>query len=124
MTDTPNSQRLRAIAEQHGTVTRSQLAALRRAQARTDLLDAGLSVAADKGYAFMRKADVAAAADRATGSINATFGTMDAFRAAVMAEAVARGVLVVVAQGLANGDTVAMSAPDDLKRQAAEGIAA
>ena len=88
------------------------------------VLDAALTAAATHGYRVFTRQQVADLAGVATGSVNNAFGTMDGLRDAVMAAAVDRGLVAIVAQGLADRHPAAVGAPPDLKQQALAQLAA
>ena len=86
---------------------------------KAEILDAALVVAARSGYDRMTRDDIAAQAKTSCGLVSHHLGTMPQLRRAVMRAAVTRGVLAVVARGLAVKDPQALKAPDTIKRQAA-----
>lgn len=88
------------------------------------VLDAALTAAESHGYRAFTRQQVADIAGVATGSVNNAFGTMDALRDAVMSVAVDRGLVAIVAQGLADRHPAAIAAPGDLKQQALAQLAA
>jgi len=88
------------------------------------VLDAAVTLASAKGYRNVTRLDVAAQANVAAGSVNNAYGTMDALRDAVMAAAVERGLADIVSQGLADRHPAAVAAPDALKQQALQLLAA
>lgn len=88
------------------------------------ILDAALSLAGERGYASVTRDDVAARAGVATGSVNNAYGTMGGLRDAIMGAAVERGLLDIVAQGLAAGHPAARAAPQDMKDSALATLAA
>jgi len=83
------------------------------------ILDAALNVAAKVGYQRMTRDQIAAAAGASPAAINQRFSTMTMLRRDVMRAAIARGVVAVVAQGLADGNAYAKKASTELKQQAA-----
>lgn len=93
----------------------------RRPQARMqEILDAGLALAKEKGFNKVTRTDVAARAGMGVGTINFHFGNMDQLQRKIMREAVNRGVLRVLAQGLAVKHPEALKAPDSLRERAAD----
>lgn len=88
------------------------------------VLEAAISLAGEVGYSKLTRDEIAERAGVAAGSVNNAFGTMDELRDAVMAEAVGRGLLAIVAQGLAASHPVARAAPQDLKDSALASLAA
>lgn len=93
----------------------------RRPQARMqEILDAGLKLAEEKGFNKVTRTDVAAAAGMGVGTINFHFGNMEQLQRKIMREAANRGVLRVLAQGLAVNHTEALKAPDEMRARAAD----
>lgn len=88
------------------------------------VLNAAVAVAESLGFAAFTRSDVAAQAGVATGSVNNAFGTMDGLRDAVMAEAIAREMLPLVAQGVAARHPAALAATPELKARALASLAA
>lgn len=86
------------------------------------VLDAAIAIAAARGYQTLTRDNVATEAGVAAGSVNGAFGTMDALRDAVMAQAVEQGIVEIVGQGLALGHPFARAAPTDLKQRALQAI--
>ena len=83
-----------------------------------------MALAGERGYEKITRHDVAARAGVATGSVNNAYGDMAGLRDAVVSAAVERGLLVIVAQGLAAGHPAARAAPQDLKDSALASLAA
>jgi AcrR family transcriptional regulator len=93
----------------------------RRPQARMqEILDAGLALAEEKGFNKVTRTDVATRAGMGVGTINFHFGNMDQLQRKIMREAVNRGALRVLAQGLAVNHTEALKAPDKMRERAAD----
>ena len=88
------------------------------------VLDAALRLAGQRGYRNFTRQQVAAEAGVSAGSVNNAFVTMEGLRDAVMAAAVARGVVAVVAQGLADRHPAAIAAPAAVKDLALACLAA
>lgn len=88
------------------------------AERRAAFIDRGLQYAAQVGWASMTRDGFARHAGVATGLLGYYWPTWADFRESVMAEAVRRSVLGVVAHGLILGSTAARAAPTDLKQQA------
>ena len=94
------------------------------ADRKQEILDAAIRVAAKPGgWANLTRDAVAKEANCAEGLPSKYFGTMVAFRRAIMRAAIQARNLAVVAQGLAAGDTNAQKAPPELKRQALDSLA-
>lgn len=88
------------------------------------VLEAAVSLASERGYQKITRSEVADRAGVATGSVNNAYETMDGLRDAVMAAAVERGLLAIVAQGLAASHPTARAAPQVLKDSALASLAA
>lgn len=88
------------------------------------VLDAALQVASERGYRTMTRDQVAERAGVAVGGVNNAYGTMDGLRDAVMAAAVDRGVLPIVAQGLADRHPAALASPEPVRKAALASLAA
>lgn len=89
---------------------------------RKELLAAAVRLAATRGYTKVSRADIAAACNVSEALVSHHFGTMLAFRRALMRHAVASGNARVVAQGLADGNPYAKRADHDLRAEIAERI--
>lgn len=92
---------------------------------REQILAAAMQIATSTGYNSLTRDGVAHLAGVATGTVNHVFDTMRQLRSAVMCCAVTRAkrhnspeLRLIIAQGLAEGDSVAHGAPDWLKREA------
>lgn len=95
------------------------------ADRKKEILQAAIKVAERKGgWSKLTREAVAKEADCADGLPSKYFGTMTAFRRAIMRAAVRECNLSIIAQGLAVGDSVAQKAGDDLKRDALDTLAA
>jgi AcrR family transcriptional regulator len=103
--------------------TREEMNRAARGARETALIDAVLRLAGNgTPYHQLLRDDIAAEAGVSNGTINHAFETLDGLRSAAMREAVARGNLVVLAQGLAVGDPIARASPLYLKEQAIRAI--
>ncbi len=89
---------------------------------KAEILAAALDTARAVGYRHVSREAIAATAGCSPGLVSAYFGTMPALRRAIMSAAIARRDLVVLAQGLAAGDSKAKAAPEALRRAAAEAL--
>ncbi len=87
---------------------------------KAEILAAALDTARAVGYRHVSREAIAATAGCSPGLVSAYFGTMPALRRAIMSAAIARRDLVVLAQGLAAGDSKAKAAPEALRRAAAK----
>ena len=92
---------------------------------REQILAAAMQIALTTGYNSLTRDGVAQTAEVATGQVNHIFNTMQQLRRAVMRAAVTQAAVsqspelrLIIAQGLAEGDSVAHGAPDWLKREA------
>ena len=82
------------------------------------ILTAAADLAIKHGFRNVKRADIAAKCECATGTISYHWGTMHALREALMAWAVAKGQAHIVGQGLAERHPLALKAPDALKTRA------
>jgi len=82
------------------------------------ILDTAYKMAQCDGFAAITRDGVAAEAGVAMGSVNHHYGTMQVLREAVMQRAVEEENLELIAQGIALGDTIAKSAPLDVRTKA------
>ncbi len=89
---------------------------------KAEILAAALDTARAVGYRHVSREAISARAECSPGLVSAYFGTMPALRRAIMSAAIARRDLVVLAQGLAAGDSKAKAAPEALRRAAAEAL--
>ena len=87
-----------------------------------DLLDVALQLAVDHGWRALTHHGVAVAAHVSNGLVVARLGTKQEMLRAVMRRAVNRGVVPVVAEGLAVGDKHARRAGEALREAAAEHV--
>lgn len=94
-----------------------------RTRRNAAILEAAIGMAVTEGYQWITRAQVAAAAKCSVGSVNTAFGRMVDLKRAVMKAAVERGIVEIVAQGLAEGSVIAATASEDLKKRAAASIA-
>ena len=91
---------------------------------KQEILDAAIKVAARPGgWAKLTRDAVAKEAECAEGLVSRYFGTMVAFRRAIMRAAIVGERLPVIAQGLAAGDKCAQKAPQELKAAAVKTLA-
>lgn len=91
---------------------------------KQQILDAAIRVAGRPGgWAQLTRESVAKEADCAEGLVSRYFGTMVAFRRAIMRAAIQARNLAVIAQGLAAGDSNAQKAPPELKAAAVKTLA-
>ena len=104
-------------------LTRADRSALMRDERHRAIMAAAMDEAAAVGFANVRRNAVARRAGVANGSVNHAFGTLDALKDAIMAEAVASLVLPIVAQGLAAGHPAAHNAPPAIRKAAAGTLA-
>lgn len=91
---------------------------------KLEILNAAIKVAGRPGgWSKLTRDAVAKEAGCAEGLPSKYFGTMVAFRRAIMRAAIQARNLAVVAQGLAAGDTNAQKAPPELKAAAVKTLA-
>lgn len=93
------------------------------ARREADLLQAALLYASDVGYRSVTREALAERCNVSAGTISRYFGSMDQLRTSIMRAAVAKGVVEIVAQGLAAGDPLACAAPQELKTAAVATLA-
>lgn len=89
----------------------------------TQMLEAAIAQATEHGVYRVTREQVAAAAGVAPGLVTLRLGTMPNMRRTVMRNAVARGILSIVADGLAQRDAHALAAPEELRQKAAASLA-
>lgn len=89
---------------------------------RQRVLEAALVLAEEVGYSHITRAAVADRAGLSRASVSMTYAGMVGLRREVMAAAVERGLVKIVAQGLAAGDSQAQAAPHSLKQAATESL--
>ncbi len=87
------------------------------------IIVAALKLAKAGNYATLTRTQVATAAQVATGSISNYMGVDGNMPKVIMAEAVEREIIEIVAQGLAVGDQIAKGASREVKQKAAQLIA-
>lgn len=103
-------------------MTREERFIKARQERHSRILSAGLRLGMRVGLSGMTRIDVAHEADVAAGSINAAFGTMEKFKRAVVARAVANRNLPLVAQAVAL-KTYDDLIPVDIRQEAACSLA-
>lgn len=92
---------------------------------KLEILNAAIKVAGRPGgWSKLTRDAVAKEAGCAEGLPSKYFGTMVAFRRAIMRAAIVRADLSVIAQGIAAGDKYAQKADADLKARALATLAA
>ena len=89
---------------------------------KRELVDAGLVACDQVGFAALRREDVARVAGCVSGTISLHFTTWGQYKRALMREAIRRGALRVIAEGLALRDPNALKAPEDVKARARSAI--
>lgn len=85
---------------------------------RAAILEAAIAEAKEQGYQWITRDAVARRAGVGAGSVNVAFGRMVELKREVLRQAVARRLVEIVAQGLADGHPIAKDAPSDLKTEA------
>lgn len=86
---------------------------------REQIITHALRLARVYGYREITRSEIAGASGITGAAISYHFETMDGLRDALMRAAVDRFDYVVIAQGLAAMDPIAIRAPDEVKRRAA-----
>lgn len=87
------------------------------------ILEAAIGAAHKHGFAQLRLAHIADAAQCSNALVVSHYGTMPQMRRAVMRAAVKREILPIIAAGVAMRDPVAIKAPSDLQRKALDSLA-
>jgi AcrR family transcriptional regulator len=95
----------------------------RRNNRRALILAAAAELAEETGFIGLTRADAAEAAGVSKASISFHFGSAEGLRCEVMQYAVDNGLLRVVLQGLAVGNTIAEKAPLEMRRRARDLLA-
>jgi AcrR family transcriptional regulator len=95
---------------------------MRVADRKRQLLNAGIKLAEKYGYSHISRKQVGLEVGVSEGLLSLHFGTMDDFRKALMAHAIATSNARVIAQGLIAGDKLARKAPENLKQLALSSV--
>jgi len=82
------------------------------------VLAAAIVEAREHGYQWITRDAVASRSGVSLGGVNNAFGTMVELKRAVMREAVAKSILEIVAQGLADRSPIALAAPPEIRAAA------
>lgn len=90
---------------------------------REEILAAALALAESVGYRSMTRSQVAEAAGVCTSLVRHYFGSLEGLRGAVLGEAIERGRLVVVGQGVAMGDPLTSNLSAGLRAEALGALA-
>ena len=85
---------------------------------KDNILEVAYVMAQRDGFSSLTRDGVAAEAGVAMGSVNHHWGKMSALREAVMQRAVEEENLELIGQGIVLGDTIANSAPLELRTRA------
>lgn len=90
----------------------------RTAEYRERILEVGLAHAQRVGYKNIKRADIAQEVGlKAVTIVNWAFGTMEELKRQIMVQAVQRGIVRIIADGLGHNDPVASgAAPADLAK--------
>lgn len=83
------------------------------------ILEAALGLAQTVGYRSLTRANVAEAAGVAPSLVSHYYLMVELLKMEVLALAVERGILPLVAEGLVAGEAVCLNAPMDLRARAA-----
>jgi len=89
-----------------------------KAMRKAEILEAAILCAQAVGYQWITLEQVAAHCHVSKGTVVHHYGTMIALKRAVLAEAVARNLPDLVAQGLADRNPIALEAPEDVRQAA------
>lgn len=108
--------RAEGIMSPHTRVNKSRVVAVLR---RENILDTAVGIAATIGYQRVTRGEVARAAGVSRSLVTKYFCSMPMLRVEIMRQAVRHENLQVIAQGLANGDPIAVTASADVKGKAA-----
>lgn len=98
--------------------TRAERAADMRAERDKRVLEAAIAAAIEHGFEWITRDDVAARAGVSNATVSNAYGAMRDLKRRVLAEAVKRPVLALVAQGLAVRHPIALDADPQIKEQA------
>ena len=85
---------------------------------KQQIIDPGLELAAEIGFAAVNRAKIAAKVNLAEGTVSHRLGTMAQVRRSIMRAAIKNNVFVVIAQGLALNDPTAVKAPAEVRKRA------
>lgn len=87
------------------------------------ILDVAYSMALSDGFNNLTRDGVAVQAGVAQGTVNHHFKTMDALRNDIVTRAIEQRELSILAQALARGNKVALTAPKELQLEALTSLA-
>lgn len=87
---------------------------------RASILASAIYLASVESYSTITRGGVAAAAGVSPSLVARYFESMDVLRAEIMETAIKKGIPRIVAQGLANNDTIAQTASPALRRRASK----
>lgn len=93
---------------------------------KDEIFAAALTCAGQHGLYDMTRAQIAAAANAATGTVSFHYGTMHELRQEIVRHCIGKPTIAnlkILATALAHKDTIAVRAPAELKRQALETLA-
>lgn len=89
---------------------------------KDQILTAALTLAAESHYTKVSRDQIAALCGVTGTAVQYHFGTMPQLRRAIVRFAIQVGNYKVIAQALVAEDTIAVNAPEDVKRKALEGL--
>jgi AcrR family transcriptional regulator len=89
---------------------------------KTLVLEAAIVLASEDGWSALTRDAVASRAGVSTGMVNQLWMTMDTLRDAVLAAAVQRQILPLIAHGLVARHPAALAAPPLLKKAALDSL--
>lgn len=94
-----------------------------RKKRNSAILEAAIELAKTEGYDWITRDAVARAAGVSTGSVHNAYGNFVELKREVIRQAVARGIVPIVAKALADQHPLAQSASPALRQQVAASIA-
>lgn len=87
---------------------------------KSRIMDVAYKIADERGFGALLRDDIAEEANCATGSVSYHFGNMQILKDKVVEHAVQQENIKILSAALADGNTVARSAPESMKRAALE----
>lgn len=105
-------------------LSREERSAQMRDTSRNAMLAAAIDLSVEEGFANFTRNSVADRAGYAASLVSHTFGSVDALREAVIAQAIEEKNLTIIAQALAAGHPAVQGLSPELKQQAATALTA
>ncbi len=87
------------------------------------ILESAIVAAQAHGFSNVRLIHIAEQAKCSTALVISHYSTMPQMRRAIMRAAIKRGLLGIIANGLATKDPTALKAPEELRKKAAKSLA-